>query len=110
MKTIPAISSELLAAPSLPICRKHQPSPAWPLTDLPCVSGEQKGTTEVWEQRDKGTQHLRGEGKGQRLLTVRTPQGCGNSQANSVSLACVGKWGFTPGKDEAPALPPLSSL
>lgn len=64
--------SELLAAPSLPICRKHQPSPPWALTDLPCVSGEQKGTTEAWEQRDKGTQHLRGEGKGQRLLTVRT--------------------------------------
>lgn len=34
-----------LAAPSLPIYRKHQPSPPWALTDLPCVLGKQKGTS-----------------------------------------------------------------
>lgn len=34
-----------LAAPSLPICRKHQPSPPWALSGLPCALEKQKGTT-----------------------------------------------------------------
>lgn len=104
-----------LAAPSLPICRKHQPSPPWALTDLPRVPGEQKGTTgpqRLGSTEIKAPSIFRGERKrAECSQRGHHSQGCANSlcQADSVTLAFVGKRGFTPGKDEAPALPPLPS-
>lgn len=106
-----------LAAPSLPICRKHQPSPPWALTGLPCALGKQKGTPgpqrlgsrEIKEPSIFGEEKEKGRDCSQQ---GHHPQGCENSlcQANSMTLAFVGKWGFTPGKEEAPTLPPSSPL
>lgn len=64
-----------IAAPSLPICRKHQPSPSWALAGLPCVLGKQKGTTgpqQLGSREIKEPCTSGGEKEKGRLLTART--------------------------------------